>query len=118
MGDALRSWTNPRGEDVDNAGVDVAIFAAALDGYASEGRALVSDGEKTALVDGVHTICAELSARFLADALNESYFGFDEKRFATRGDHNLLRARGQWALAQDVARRRTDLNAIVARAFG
>jgi Ser/Thr protein kinase RdoA (MazF antagonist) len=116
MGDALRSWTNPAGEDVADAGVDVAIFQAAVDGYASEARGLVTRDEWAALVDGVHTICTELSARFLADALNESYFGFDDKRYASRGEHNLLRARGQWALARSVDGNRAKLSAIAAAA--
>ncbi len=116
MGDALRSWCNPRGEDVDDADVDVAIFTAAVDGYAA-GGGRPSDGEARALVDGLFTICVELSARFCADALNESYFGWDERRFPGRGEHNLLRARGQWALARAVARRREELCAVVRRSL-
>ena len=37
----------------------------------------------------------ELAARFAADALNECYFAFDEKRYASRGEHNRVRATGQ-----------------------
>ena len=117
MGDALRSWTNPRGEDVVDAAVDVEILRAAVEGYAAEGAGLVSDDERTALVAGMLTICTELSARFLADALNESYFGWDQKRFATRGEHNLLRARGQWSLARSVEKQRAELEDLVARAL-
>lgn len=117
MGDALRSWCNPRGEDVDDADVDVAIFTAAVEGYA-EGGGRPSAAEAAALVDGLFAICVELSARFCADALNESYFGWDERRFPARGEHNLLRARGQWGLARSVARRRHELDAVMQRAFG
>ena len=117
MGDALRSWCNPRGEDVDDADIDVNIFAAAMAGYAS-GGGQPSAVELQHLVDGLHTICVELAARFCADALNESYFGWDEKRFPGRGEHNLLRARGQWALARAVEGRRPELDAEVRRAFG
>ncbi len=117
MGDALRSWCNPRGEDVDDADVDVAVFTAAVEGYAA-GGARPSEPEAATLVDGLFTICVELSARFCADALNESYFGWDQQRFPGRGEHNLLRARGQWGLARSVARRRQELDAAVHRAFG
>jgi hypothetical protein len=117
LGDALRSWCNPRGEDVDDADVDVAIFTAAVEGYAA-GGGRPSAAEVSALVDGLFTICVELAARFCADALNESYFGWDERRFPGRGEHNLLRARGQWALAQAAARRRSELGTVVRRAFG
>ena len=44
----------------------------------------------------------ELAVRFAADALDESYFGWDAGRFASRGDHNLVRARGQWSLHEAV----------------
>ncbi|MCC7070149.1 MAG: aminoglycoside phosphotransferase family protein [Deltaproteobacteria bacterium] len=117
MGDALRSWCNPRGEDVDDADVDVSIFAATVEGYAA-GGGRPSALEAQHLVDGLHTICVELAARFCADALNESYFGWDERRFPGRGEHNLLRARGQWALARAVARRRQELDALVRRSLG
>lgn len=117
MGDALRSWCNPRGEDIEDADVDVSVFAAAVEGYAAGGGKPTAE-ESAHLVDGLFTICVELSARFCADALNESYFGWDEKRFAGRGEHNLLRARGQWALAQAVARRRVELEERVTRALG
>ena len=46
--------------------------------------------------------------RFAADALNESYFGWDKARFARAGDHNLLRARGQASLADAVSTARAD----------
>ena len=113
MGDALRSWTNQLGEDVDNASVDVDIFRAAIEGYASQAKGFVTAPERDALVDGLFTICLELSSRFLADALQENYFGWNESKFATRGEHNLLRARGQWSLAQSVRSKRAELEAIV-----
>ncbi len=40
----------------------------------------------------------ELGARFCADALNESYFGWNPARFASRSEHNQVRAAGQLAL--------------------
>ena len=38
-------------------------------------------------------------------------------RFATRGEHNLVRARGQWRLAESVRAQRDALDAIVRRVF-
>ncbi len=116
MGDALRSWCNPKGEDVDKAAIDVDLFTAAIEGYfGADKKPFLMPEETEALVDGLFTICVELAARFCADALNESYFGWDDKRFKTRGEHNLLRARGQWALAKSVRDRRDELMAIVAK---
>lgn len=113
MGDALRSWTNPHGEDVEHAEVDVDVFRAAVTGYASQARGLITPAERDALVDGLFTICLELSSRFLADALQERYFGWHESKFKTRGEHNLLRARGQWSLARSVRANKSELEAIV-----
>ncbi len=120
MGDALRSWCNPKGEDEGRSAIDIELFAAALEGYGEVARPLelVSDDEARALVPGLLTICLELSARFLADALNERYFGFDKSRFATRGDHNLVRGRGQWRLFESVREGQGTLERIASRALG
>lgn len=116
MGDALRSWCNPSGEDVTDAAVDVELFRAAVEGYfGSKKRPFLLPEESDALVDGLFTICVELSARFCADALDESYFGWDSAKYATRGEHNLVRARGQWSLARSVRARRDELVQIVRR---
>lgn len=118
MGDALRSWCNCAGEDApDQAAIGEDFFAAAIEGYFSglKDRQFPLLEERESLVEGLAHICLELSARFLADALNESYFGFDAQRFPAAGEHNLLRAEGQWRLFQDVRAKQTRLEAIVAR---
>jgi len=80
--------------------LDLDIMGASLDGYLQGlGRALTGD-ERGALLLGVEWVSLELAARFAADALAESYFGWDAARFAGRGEHNLVRARGQWSLHQ------------------
>lgn len=117
MGDALRSWCNPGGEDRGEVRFDLALFDAAVSGYAHEAREVITPDERALLAAGVMTISLELSARFLADALNEAYFGFDATRFPARGEHNLVRGRGQWQLYQSVKEQLDEANAIVARAF-
>lgn len=114
MGDALRSWCNPKGEDVEAAAIDVDLFTAAVEGYfSSPKKPFLLPDETETLVDGLLTICVELAARFCADALDESYFGWNQQKYKTRGDHNLVRARGQWSLAKSVRDKRADLVAIV-----
>ena len=49
--------------------------------------------------------------------LEESYFGFDPA-FGGRGEHNLLRARGQAALAASVRAQRGEAEAVLARLTG
>jgi Ser/Thr protein kinase RdoA (MazF antagonist) len=98
LGDAWRSWCNRAGEDSLQATLDLQIMTASLRGYVTGlGRALDA-GERRGLLLGVEWVSLELAARFAADALFESYFGWDATRFAGRGEHNLLRARGQWSL--------------------
>jgi Ser/Thr protein kinase RdoA (MazF antagonist) len=120
MGDALRSWTNPNGEDQRGSAVNVETFAAALSGYGDVARdvALVSEEESEALVVGLGTICIILSSRFLADALHERYFGYDPRRFSAPGEQNLLRGQGQISIFESVEAHRSQLESIVRRAFG
>ena len=98
LGDAWRSWCNRSGEDDVEAALDLGIFEASFDGYSTALGASLDEPERRALLLGPEWISLELAARFAADALNESYFGWDPKRFPDRGAHNLVRARGQLSL--------------------
>lgn len=103
LGDALRSWCNPKREDeAGPARFDVSFMAAAWRGYVQGLGRAPSGAEREAARIGVEHVCLELSARFAADALRESYFGWDPARYATRGHHNLVRAQGQWSLYEAV----------------
>jgi Ser/Thr protein kinase RdoA (MazF antagonist) len=119
MGDAMRSWCNPRGEDEARGAFDAGLFEAALEGYGSVARpaGLLSAEEARSIVSGVLTICLELSARFLADALNETYFGFDASRYSARGEHNLVRGAGQLRLYESVVSQRAALERAAERAL-
>lgn len=98
LGDAWRSWCNPAGEDTTEVTLDLAAMQASLEGYvAALGRPLAKT-ERLALLGGPEWISLELASRFARDALDESYFGWDPRRYRTRGEHNLTRARGQFAL--------------------
>jgi Ser/Thr protein kinase RdoA (MazF antagonist) len=98
LGDAWRSWCNRSGEDTPESRLDLDVMRASLEGY-REGLGNGLDAEtRQALVLGVEWVSLELAARFAADALLETYFGWDARRFPGRGEHNLVRARGQWSL--------------------
>ena len=118
LGDALRSWCNPAGEDQALARVDQAAFAAVLRGYARSCPPDVTVDELASAIDGLETVSAELASRFAADAIVDSYFGWDPTRFASRRDHNVLRARGQLALSQSVRADRAALEGALASAAG
>ena len=101
LGDALRSWCAPRGEEIEGP-IDLGYFEAAMAGYAGAVGDLPTGAERRAVCPGVERIAVELAARFCADALQESYFGWDPARFAGHAEHNLARARSQLSLARSV----------------
>ena len=117
LGDALRSWCNPHEEDAAESHIDPTYFEAAVRGYAQGARTLVEESEVRSIVPGVETIALELAARFATDALEESYFGWDKKRFTRSAHHNIARAQGQLAMARSVHERQPSLNVSVNRAF-
>jgi len=61
------------------------------------GRPL-SETERRSLSTAPERLTLELCTRYVTDSLEECYFGWDDTHFATRGEHNLVRARGQWHL--------------------
>lgn len=105
LGDALRSWSNPRGESDVSAYYDVEIADAAIRGFREGASGAVGDDEIATVQLGTATIAFELAARFATDAVDDRYFGWDETRFASRREHNLVRARSQLALGYDVSRK-------------
>jgi Ser/Thr protein kinase RdoA (MazF antagonist) len=113
LGDAMRSWCNPRGEDAGEIIFDLAIFEAAMRGFRRVAGALVSPDELVSIVAGLETVCIELAARFAADVFRDEYFGWDATRFPSRRAHNLVRARGQLALGLAVRAARAQALAIV-----
>ena len=117
LGDALRSWCNPRREDDLQARFDIELFSAALRGYGAAARVFISAEEVAAIVPATLEIHLELAARFLVDALEESYFGWDETRYDSRGAHNLARACGQLAAANSLVAQLPAAEDAVARAF-
>ena len=113
MGDAWRSWCNPAGEsNPEAARFELTLFEASFNGWIST-VGQISTEERHALVPGIHRICLELSARFCADALENTYFKEDVDSFPVVGSHNLHRARTQFALAQSVLKQMADAQSIV-----
>ena len=117
LGDALRSWCNPDDENNPAGRFDLELFTAAVSGYAGSGAAFVTTGEAQQLVAGTLRVALQLAARFAADVVNQSYFGWDPKRFQSRAAHNFVRASGQLSLARSLSAQRTQAEAVVARCF-
>lgn len=108
LGDAWRSWCNRAGENEPKARFDLELFEASLSGWQLGFGEQPSAAEREALLLGPEWISLELACRFAADALTESYFGWDSQRFVGRGEHNLARARGQWSLHLAIADTRAE----------
>jgi Ser/Thr protein kinase RdoA (MazF antagonist) len=117
LGDAFRSWCNPGSEDTTETRFALDLFAAGVRGYAGTTRGYVAPDEWRAIVPATLTILVELAARFCADALNEAYFGWDPERFASRSEHNRVRAEGQLSEFDSLQARRGDAESAVAEAF-
>ena len=113
LGDAMRSWCNPHGEDAGHVQFELPIFAAAIAGYRRVAESIVTEAERASVATGLETICVELASRFCTDVFEDRYFGWDPKRFASRRAHNLVRARGQLALAYQVREARAQLREIL-----
>jgi Ser/Thr protein kinase RdoA (MazF antagonist) len=117
LGDAFRSWCNPAGEDNRRSAFALDLFAAAVDGYAGTAAGWITPDESAAIVAGTLTIYVELAARFCADALRDSYFGWDPQRFPSRSAHNQVRAASQLTAARALWDARSAADEAVRRAF-
>jgi Ser/Thr protein kinase RdoA (MazF antagonist) len=117
LGDALRSWCNPATEDASSARFVRAFFDAAIAGYAEAARGSLTPAEWSAIPRGALTITVELAARFCADALRESYFGWNRARYESASAHNQARTHGQLLLAEGIRAELPELEDLTARAF-
>lgn len=118
LGDALRSWCSPGGEDPAAARFELSHFEAALEGYYLGAGNWLDAEEVAALVPALEVIATELAVRFARDALEERYFGWDQSRYGRAWEHNISRAQSQWALATSYAAQRQAAAESVARVFG
>jgi len=118
LGDALRSWCNPATEDAATARFVRPFFDAAIEGYAEAAQGFLTEAEWGAIPRGALTITVELAARFCADALRESYFGWNRARYESASAHNQARVHGQLLLADGIRAELTQLEAKTAEAFG
>lgn len=117
LGDAFRSWCNPKTEDASSSTFSLPLFTAAIEGYASCMAGRLEPAEWQSIPAATFTIAVELAARFCADALHERYFRWDPGRYASASAHNQARTRGQLNLALTIRAQRAALDAAVARAF-
>ncbi len=100
LGDAMRSWCNTSSEDDTHVDIDLNTCATLIKSYRNAAAPKLRDMNWELVARGGERIALELAARFATDAIREEYFGWDASRYASRGEHNLVRARNQLALAR------------------
>ncbi len=111
VGDAIRSWSN-RFAETDVVSLNTERAAQALVIYHEQTQSWLSRSEQKALSRAPALIALELSVRFARDALAEDYFGFDPD-IAPHAEHSLMRARGQFQLAQLLYEAIRDFNRVL-----
>ena len=111
FGDTIRFAACTAAEDEKDCGkmkLDLKLFRAYTEGYLDEMREILSPAEIDSLATGTAVITLELASRFLGDYLvGDKYFRIDYP------EHNLVRARAQLALFQDILAHLDDMRAII-----
>lgn len=116
FGDAVRSGASTAREDEEDLSkvhFDLAMFEQFTKGFLEETRGLLTPEEIRLLPLGAKIITLELASRFLADYLDGDVY------FKTiRPDHNLVRARNQIRLVQEMEGLFSEMENIVRRYGG
>ncbi len=115
IGDAVRSWCH-RLREADGEGdlFDVDTFRCMMSGYFSTADFLTRQ-EIESIPQGVAMMMLELSARYVADAYEESYFRFDSERYANLYEQNKMKAFVQMRLFDDFEKNRDKIEKILIR---
>jgi Ser/Thr protein kinase RdoA (MazF antagonist) len=111
IGDCLRSACNPLGEEVANwesVSFEPDLCRAIMRGYLSQARSFLSAADYEYLFDAARLITFELGLRFFTDHLEGDVY------FKARYEgHNLLRALGQFRLAESIESQEAVIRAII-----
>ena len=103
FGDSIRFGANTAAEDekdVSKVSLSLELYEAYVKGYLSSAKDALTDLEKELLPFGAKLMTYECGIRFLMDYLNgDKYFHTDYD------DHNLVRARTQFALVADMEKK-------------
>lgn len=111
FGDGVRFIANTAAEDepdLDRVSLDLDKFRAFAEGFIPPVKASLTHGEIESMPLGAFSVTVELAARFLDDFLTgDKYFKTDYE------GHNLVRARCQLKLAQDMYAKKDEMTEIV-----
>ncbi len=113
LGDALRSWSNPKLEDELDAYCDLELVSASLNGYASFMKGQLTQCEQQQILLNTKGITLCLAMRYLSDVLNENYFSYDTLKFSRAAQHNWLRANAMYELFCDMQKKSADISQLI-----
>lgn len=113
IGDAVRSWCR-KVRDVDEDGdlFDLDTFRCMMSGYLSTASFMTGEEIKS-IPEGVTMMMLELSARYIRDAYEESYFRLDSERYGNLYEQNKMRAYAQMRLHSDFKKKREKVDQIL-----
>lgn len=98
IADATRSWCNHKGKYRTELVFNEALFRMLIYGYIESSPQFLTAPEIDAIPDAIKKMMLELGARFLADALEKSYFKLDKTNFDNLFEQNLIKAQQQISL--------------------
>ncbi len=111
FGDMIRTSTSPVEEDekdIPKIKMQINIFEAIVEGYLSELKNVLTEMEIKNLVYGAEVIVFEQAVRFLTDYLmGDVYYSIKHD------DHNIDRARNQFALLNSIQEQKIEMERIV-----
>jgi Ser/Thr protein kinase RdoA (MazF antagonist) len=101
IGDAIRSWCHKlREADGEDDQFDLDTFRCMMSGYLSTAVFMTREEIKS-IPEGVVMMMLELSARYITDAYEESYFRLDSERYPNLYEQNKMKAFAQMRLFND-----------------
>ncbi len=110
FGDSIRFGANTAAEDekdISKVSLSIELYEAYVKGYLSSAKKALTDLEKELLPFGAKIMTYECGIRFLMDYLNgDTYFKTEYP------EHNLVRARTQFALVADMEKKMEEMKAI------
>ena len=111
IGDSIRAGATTAAEDeadLSKVHFDLERFAAYTEGFLSAAGKALTPTELTTLPDGALLMTFEVGIRFLADYLNGDVY------FRTAyPEHNLVRARNQFKLVEEMEQKRPGMDALI-----